>query len=69
MSQRKVEFKYLDTSQTEWYTLHLRVQAARARLMREVSTLARLHHPGIVRYYQARLYAARVSTGCSCCLC
>ena len=28
--------------------------AARARLMREVSTLARLHHPGIVRYYQAR---------------
>ncbi len=28
--------------------------AARGRLMREVSTLARLHHPGIVRYYQAR---------------
>ena len=28
--------------------------AARARLMREVSTLARLHHPCIVRYYQAR---------------
>ena len=28
--------------------------AARARLMREVSTLARLHHPGIVRYFQAR---------------
>ncbi|KAK9831407.1 hypothetical protein WJX81_002476 [Elliptochloris bilobata] len=27
--------------------------AARARLMREVSTLARLHHPGIVRYFQA----------------
>jgi len=31
--------------------------AARGRLMREVSTLARLHHPGIVRYYQARARA------------
>ncbi len=31
--------------------------AARGRLMREVSTLARLHHPGIVRNYQARARA------------
>ena len=35
--------------------------AAYSRLMREVSTLARLQHPHVVRYFQVRTSAPRLS--------